>query len=158
MIGPDGLTLAAEPRHAPASQALIAAFEAELRHRYRADDARVESRTLPDDVFVVARLHGVPVGCGSLHRLDQGRGEVTRLFVDEAHRGLLIGSALLADLERRARNRGIDALLVETDEAQSEAVALYTRSGYSPVPCPDRTTTQPTRQCLEKPIRHREEG
>ena len=64
--------------------------------------ARAEEFSPPLGVFLVARRAGDAVGCGAVRTLDAGRGEIKRMWVDPAVRGLGIGRGLLIALERAA--------------------------------------------------------
>ena len=55
-----------------------------------------------------------------------------RSISDEARRRGL-AARILAELERTATDAGFTTMLLETGDAQPEAIALYTRAGYTPV-------------------------
>lgn len=110
--------------------------EAEVVVRYGVPDAEpgpaptAESMT----VFVVAYDGGEPVACGGLRALDDGHGEVKRMYVAPAARGRGISKLVLRDLERRARDLGWDRLVLETGVLQPEAMGLYRSEGYAEIP------------------------
>jgi len=83
-----------------------------------------------DVLFLVARdIDGAAVGCAAL--VNRGSyGEVKRMFVDTARRGLGTGNKLLEYLEMFARMSGIRSLKLETGIHQPEAIRLYERAGY----------------------------
>jgi len=54
------------------------------------------------------------------------------LVVDAAHRGRGIGTALLAEVERRARARGACRITLEVNAANEAAQRLYRRLGFGP--------------------------
>jgi putative acetyltransferase len=84
-----------------------------------------------DVLFLVARdIDGAAVGCAALARRD-GYGEVKRMYVDEARRGLGTGRKLLEHLAMFARMAGLGALKLETGIHQPAAIALYQSSGFS---------------------------
>ena len=83
-----------------------------------------------DVLFLVARdVEGRAVGCAALVRRD-GYGEVKRMYVDEARRGLGTGRKLLEHLAMFARMSGLQRLMLETGIHQPEAIALYERFGF----------------------------
>jgi putative acetyltransferase len=91
----------------------------------------------PDVSFLVATQEQRIVGCGAVRRMpaeamtgERAYGEVKRMMVDPASRGLRIGARLLQALEDVLRADGIQQALLETGAAQVEAVRLYERSGY----------------------------
>jgi DNA-binding MarR family transcriptional regulator/GNAT superfamily N-acetyltransferase len=87
----------------------------------------------PRGLFLVARLEGAPVGCIALKVLAPGIGEVKRMWVDPKSRGLSIARRLLAAVEQHAAATGLKKLRLDTNATQSEAIALYQRSGYQPI-------------------------
>lgn len=80
--------------------------------------------------FVVARDGGNIVGCGAL-RKSPPEGEIKRMFVTSAARGLGVGAAILAALEDAARQAGITVLRLETGIHNRAALQLYNRKGYA---------------------------
>jgi DNA-binding MarR family transcriptional regulator/GNAT superfamily N-acetyltransferase len=92
--------------------------------------ATPEQLRLPAGLFVVARLHGAPVGCGALKFHDRAPTELKRMWVAPHARGLGLGRRLLAELERLAAEHGVRRLRLETNGNLSEAIALYRSSGY----------------------------
>ena len=89
----------------------------------------IDSLCAPDIRFFVARDGARAVGCGAL-RLDNGYGEVKRMFVDPAARRRSLGRAILERIEREARQEGLRLMRLETGIHQPEALALYGRAGY----------------------------
>ncbi len=76
---------------------------------------------------------GEAVGHAAL-RVHHGDWEVKRVVVGAGQRGRGVGRALLAELERVARAGGARRLVLQTGDRQPEAVALYERVGYTPIP------------------------
>jgi putative acetyltransferase len=56
------------------------------------------------------------------------------MFVAQEHRGRGYSKAMLATLERMARESGYDAVRLETRPLQTAAIALYERQGYVRIP------------------------
>jgi GNAT superfamily N-acetyltransferase len=98
----------------------------------------------PRGIFVVVEgedLAGdaADVGCGGLRRLalpdsdDDSplvRFEVKHLWLQPHTRGLGYGRALLAELERRARELGATQLVLDTNASLTAAGGLYRSSGF----------------------------
>jgi GNAT superfamily N-acetyltransferase len=94
----------------------------------------------PRGVFLVVEgedLAGdaADVGCGGIRRIgdaDDGspRFEVKHLWVQPHVRGFGLGRALLAELERRAREFGAKWLVLDTNSSLVEAASLYRSSGF----------------------------
>jgi DNA-binding MarR family transcriptional regulator len=83
--------------------------------------------------FVLATLEGDPVGCGAL-KCHADFGEIKRMWVKGAARGLGLGRRILLHLEALARSRRMPLLRLETNDTLKEAQALYRSAGYHEVP------------------------
>lgn len=110
---------------APVLHALITAH---------ADEGHLLPRDLDDLTahaarFVVALRDGRIVGCAELAPLGGSVAEVRSLVVDRSARALGIGSALVAELSRRARRDGFERLCAFTHDAR-----YFVRLGFSIVP------------------------
>lgn len=94
----------------------------------------------PEGSFFVGHLDGVPVATGAWRRSDvaafgtRATVEIKRMYVVPSARGRGVARAMLAHLERTAREHGARAVVLETGLRQPEAIALYESSGYTPVP------------------------
>ncbi|HMI70479.1 MAG TPA: GNAT family N-acetyltransferase [Solirubrobacteraceae bacterium] len=91
----------------------------------------------PGTAWLVLYKDGVPVACGGLRPLGAGVAEIKRMFVTAAARGRGHGRALLAELERRARDAGYDRVRLYTTEVLHEARALYADAGYHRIEMPN---------------------
>lgn len=81
--------------------------------------------------FFVARRNGEAFGCGGL-RIDtkERYGEVKRMFVLPAARGLAIGRKLLGRIMVEAIREELSCLRLETGIHQLEALSLYRSFGF----------------------------
>ena len=138
------VTLSVENPGSEAAQQCLRRYYAELSRRFaRGFDPGSSISATPGELspprgyFVIAWLHGAAVGCGAL-KCHARFGEVKRMWVAEAARGMGIGRRLLAQLEEIAQRRGIPLLRLETNESLKEAQALYRSSGYREVPAFNR--------------------
>ena len=84
----------------------------------------------PAGLFLVATLHGEPVGCGALKLHGRRPAELKRMWVAPRARGLGVGRRLLAELEEQARTHAVRTLRLETNRNLTEAIALYRSAGY----------------------------
>ena len=84
----------------------------------------------PGTAWLVVYEDGRAVACGGLRPVAPGIGEIKRMFVTAAARGRGHGRALLAELERRAREHGYKRVRLYTTEVLHEARALYDDAGY----------------------------
>jgi GNAT superfamily N-acetyltransferase len=151
------VTLRPEDLRSPTAQLLIRRLNAELTQRYPEEGA-THFRLDPDEVapgrgcFWVAWLGDAPIGCGAVRKLDAETAEVKRMFVDEAARGRGAGRAILDALERAARDLGCRRLVLETGVRQVEAVALYRRAGFVPIPPFGEYVDSPLSLCMGKAL------
>lgn len=126
-----------EDLESPIAQQLIAALNADLRARYPEGDDMHYFRLDADEVrpgrgaFVVAYDAETPVGCGAVRMIDAGVAEIKRMYVSPAVRGRGIARRMLEVLESEARAIGVVKLMLETGTRQPEAIALYSKTGYS---------------------------
>jgi GNAT superfamily N-acetyltransferase/DNA-binding MarR family transcriptional regulator len=128
-----------DPRH-PDARWCLESYFSELARRFdagfepaRSISADDDELTPPAGLLLIARLHGEPVGCGGFKFHDDAPAEIKRMWVAPAARGLGLGRRLLADLERRAADRGARVARLETNRTLTEAISLYRASGYREV-------------------------
>jgi len=85
-------------------------------------------------VIFIAEREGEPVGCCSLMAMADGGYEVGKMAVAAAARGLDLGRRLLEACEGAARAADAPRLYLETNSAQTHAIALYRRFGFVDLP------------------------
>ena len=83
---------------------------------------------------VVAYIDKEAVGCGAIRPFDDASVEVKRMFVPTEHRGRGIAKDILKELESWAVELSFKRCILETGLKQPEAIALYTKSGYTSIP------------------------
>ncbi|HKY30519.1 MAG TPA: GNAT family N-acetyltransferase [Pyrinomonadaceae bacterium] len=81
-------------------------------------------------VFFVTHYAGEPVACGGLKLFGTEYGEVKRMYVRPAFRGLGLGKGMLNHLAEYAQERQVDVLRLETGIYQTDAIGLYERYGF----------------------------
>ncbi|WLQ34852.1 helix-turn-helix domain-containing GNAT family N-acetyltransferase [Streptomyces castrisilvae] len=92
-----------------------------------------ELRT-PRGLFLVARLHGEPVGAAGLKLPADAPAEVKRLWVSPRARGLGLAKRILTTLEQQAVSHGRDLVRLDTNKALAAAIHLYRTNGYTEIP------------------------
>lgn len=163
----NALDIGPEPLTSDVAAALITDLNAELSALYpepgathfRLDPSEVATGS---GIFVVARWHGRPVGCGALRRIRNpdlvrevgpNAGEIKRMYVAPDSRGRGIGRAVLDRLESEARTLGVSRLVLETGTRQIEAIALYRRAGFTEIPAYGEYVLSPgTSVCMLKTL------
>ena len=108
-------------------QVLAAEYPPEQRHGLALD-----AIFQPHIRFFVARLDGAAVGCGGVAFLA-GFAEVKRMYVRDAARGRGVAPALLARIEREAREAGVALLRLETGSPPACGVAVLRAEGFPSV-------------------------
>jgi DNA-binding MarR family transcriptional regulator/GNAT superfamily N-acetyltransferase len=127
-----------DPRD-PGARSCLQAYFGEIGGRFDGgfDPARSlisdDEMTPPAGLFLVASLHGEPVGCGGIRFHDSAPAYIKRMWVSPAVRGLGLGRRLLAELEARAVARLAPAVQLETNRTLSEAITMYRSAGYHEV-------------------------
>ncbi|MBC8081812.1 MAG: GNAT family N-acetyltransferase [Hymenobacter sp.] len=101
---------------------------------------------------VVAYRGKEPVGCGAFKEYEADAVEIKRMFVRPADRGQGIAQAVLAELERWAREAGYAACVLETGKKQPEAIRLYEKSGYAFTPNYGQYVGVENSVCLRKEL------
>lgn len=163
----DALEIAPESFSSPAARELVAALNQELSAIYP-EPGSTHFRLAPEEVapgtgiFIVARVHGRPVGCGALRCLREADliralgprvGEIKRMYVAPDVRGQGVGRALLRRLETEGRSLGLTRLVLETGNRSPDAIGLYRRAGFDPIPAYGEYVASPeTSVCLSKAL------
>jgi len=136
--------------------ALRLEMDTELRPRYADLFASKPAYPAVDVEAIVLTLVAfdgdLPVGTASLKNTD-GYSEVKRVFVAASHRRRNLGAALLTAVEEHAAALGVTDLVLQTGLRQPEAIALYEREGWRPIPPfgPYAADTEISR-CFAKPL------
>ena len=85
-------------------------------------------------VIFIAERDGEAIGCCSLMLMPDGGYEVGKMAVAADAQGLGLGGTLLEACEAHARTAGAPRLYLETNSAQTHAIALYRRFGFVDLP------------------------
>ncbi len=144
----EGIDLRPADRTDPAVLALTTAQQAELNAIYGEDQPLVALH--PEIEFILLSIEGTPVGCVGLQPISPGLGEIKRMYVAPSSRGRGLSRLLLTEVESLARTKHLSTLRLETGTHQHEAIALYTRNGYTPTPPYPPFETDPASRCFTK--------
>jgi GNAT superfamily N-acetyltransferase len=125
---------------APVARTLVDAAMADLAERYggTGDSTPVEALEFdpPGGCFLVAWVDGAPAGCGGWRTLaeDEDVAEIKRMYIVPEFRRQGLAVAVLRAIEDTARAAGRKRVVLETGEAQPEAIGLYEKAGYVRIP------------------------
>lgn len=86
----------------------------------------------PQGSFLIAMADAAPLGCVGL-KGGADYGEIKRLWVAPAARGLGMARQLMTAAESTARSLGMALLRLDTNSALPEAVALYHATGWTEI-------------------------
>ncbi|MEL6635793.1 MAG: GNAT family N-acetyltransferase [Bacteroidota bacterium] len=101
---------------------------------------------------LVAYEAGVPLACGAIKPHGERAMEVKRMYVRAAARGRGIATELLRGLEHWARELGRERCVLETGVRYPEAIALYRKNDYQPIPNYDQYENVATSRCFGKAL------
>ena len=150
-----GATIAAEHPGSPDATALIAELDAHLEPLYARESRHGFSvqKLIADGVaFFVIRDNGAAAGCGGIKLVGTEYGEIKRMYVRPAFRGLGLGKLMLDHLADYAKHRGITVLRLETGIHQHAAIRLYEREGFQRIAPFGPYREDPVSLCYEKRI------
>jgi GNAT superfamily N-acetyltransferase len=123
------------------------------------DESPVEPAefTPPTGLFLMGYLGERPIVCGAwrAHSPDEpgyaaGDAELKRMYVIPSMQGRGHARAILAELERTARDAGHIRMVLLTGAPQVAAIQLYRSSGYAPIPAFGIYRDEPDARCLAK--------
>lgn len=149
----------------PRSVVLRARMDDEMHERYGSSNGDEDpaitaerSRALSVDPSTVVTSvlaldeSGDAVGHIAIRRLGD-EVELKRLIVLTSARGKGAATALLDESERIGRELGAPRLILQTGDKQPDAVALYEKTGWNPIPVyAPYAATMPWSFCFEKAL------
>jgi GNAT superfamily N-acetyltransferase len=137
----DPVTIASEPAGSTDARACVDGYFADLAERFPGefkparcgvvDDVEMSP---PQGRFLVVRAAGRAVGCGGVRTLEDGVGEIKRMWLHTELRGRGLGRRLLHALEQASRDLGHTVVRLDTSNYLTEAINLYTVAGYRAIP------------------------
>lgn len=119
------------------SRQIIAELEAALTPHYPPSSQHgysVEKLTSEGVDFFVVWQDSKPAGCGGVQFFGSDYGELKRMYIRPAFRGLGLARLLIDHLADHASSHGVTVLRLETGIHQHEAIRLYEGMGFTAVP------------------------
>jgi len=137
---------------------LVRALDAELAERDGAEHAFYNQFNKIDSIRYVILVYedGLPVACGGIKEFDTGILEIKRMFTIPEKRGRGFAGRVLAELEKWAIELSIKKCVLETGKRQPEAIRLYQKSGYRPIPNFGQYAGVENSLCFEKELKVQE--
>ncbi len=103
-------------------------YPSESRHGYS-----IEKLLKQNVAFFVTRHDDKAAGCGGMQLFGKEYGEVKRMYVRPAFRGLGLAKSMLEHLSNYAKENGVSILRLETGIHQLDAIALYEGWGFKSI-------------------------
>jgi putative acetyltransferase len=128
-------TIGPERPDKPEVLAILAASDAFAAALYPAESNHmmdVAALCAPHVRFLVARVDGIAAATGAV-ACYADYGEIKRMFVLPAYRGLGLGGRVLQALLAELRSQDILVARLETGIYNTEALGLYARAGFRPI-------------------------
>ena len=122
-------------------------YPATSRHGYS-----VEKLIEQGVAFFVARVDGIPAGCGGVQLFGTEYAEIKRMFVRPQFRGLGLAKLMLDHLAAYVREHQIHLIRLETGVHQKEAIGLYEHMGFQRVSPFGEYVEDPLSRFFEKKI------
>lgn len=102
---------------------------------------------------VVAYSAEFPVACGAIKKFDTETMEVKRMFTDANFRGKGLATQVLTELENWALELGYSKCILETGKRLPDAVRLYQKMDYLPIPNYGQYVEMGNSICFEKKLK-----
>jgi len=102
--------------------------------------------------MVLAYDDGKPAGCGAIKEYSTDTMEIKRMFVLSDHRRKGIAAKILAELELWTAELSCTKCILETGKKHPEAIELYKKNGYKPIPNYGQYIGVDNSVCFEKKI------
>jgi putative acetyltransferase len=114
---------------------LVALLDADLAQRDSEDHAYYAQFNAIQDLShaVVIFSNNQAVACGAFKPFDENAVEIKRMYSLPDFRGQGLAVKILKELELWAKELGYSSLVLETGKKQPEAIALYTKYGFSQI-------------------------
>lgn len=133
---------------------LVAELDKDLWDRYGSMQLEYQKYNVIENLatVVIAYDDTIPVGCGCFKKFDDNTVELKRMFVAASHRGKGIGGAIIKELEKWAKELNVESIVLETAQRQPEAIHLYKKNGYLPIPNYGQYTDMSESICMKKKL------
>ena len=97
--------------------------------------------------------NNIPTGCGAIKEFGKDVMEVKRMFVSPGKRNMGFATMILTELENWAGELSCTKCILETGKRQPDAIGLYKKNGYKPIPNYGQYEGVENSVCFEKELR-----
>lgn len=86
---------------------------------------------VPSRCFLIAEMEGEVIGyAGAFLPTIGGEGDIMTIAIMPEYRRQGIATHFISELEKWAKGRGAEAMMLEVDITNNEAISLYLKFGY----------------------------
>jgi putative acetyltransferase len=149
------ITLTRTDSDNPDFTGLVRSLDADLAEKDGKDHSFYAQFNKVDKIkhIVVAYENDQPIGCGAIKEFVPCTMEVKRMYTVPASRGKGIATRILTELETWAAELGCEKCVLETGKRQPDAIGLYKKNGYTPIPNYGQYAGVENSVCFEKQMK-----
>ena len=101
---------------------------------------------------IIAFENNKPISCGAIREYSPTVTEVKRMYTLPESRSKGIATKVLIELEKWASELAYQKCILETGKRQPDAIWLYQKNGYKPIPNYGKYVEMENSVCFEKDI------
>ena len=101
---------------------------------------------------IIAYENELAVACGAIKQFSENAMEVKRMYTLASYRGKGIASGVLIKKEKWAAEMNYSHCILETGIRQPDAIRLYEKNGYLPIPNYGQYAGVENSRCFEKKL------
>lgn len=101
---------------------------------------------------IIAYENELPIACGAIKQFSENTMEVKRMYTLAPYRGKGTASGVLDQLEKWAAEMNYSHCILETGIRQPDAIRLYGKNGYLPIPNYGQYAGVENSRCFEKAL------
>ncbi|AKK73095.1 GNAT family acetyltransferase [Chryseobacterium gallinarum] len=83
---------------------------------------------------IVVYIDEVPAACGAFKSLSENAVEIKRMYTHPEFRKRGLASAVVAELEKWAKELGFEKAVLETSRELKNAISVYQKNGFQRIP------------------------
>lgn len=101
---------------------------------------------------IIAYENELPIACGAIKQFSENTMEVKRMYILAPYRGKGTASGVLIQLEKWVAEMNYSHCILETGIRQPDAIRLYGKNGYLPIPNYGQYAGVENSRCFEKAL------
>lgn len=101
---------------------------------------------------IIAYENELPIACGAIKQFSENTMEVKRMYTLAPYRGKGTASGVLIQLEKWVAEMNYSHCILETGIRQPDAIRLYGKNGYLPIPNYGQYAGVENSRCFEKAL------